>query len=274
MHTSGLCPAAAAPTPMPTIAASATGVSRTRDAPNFLCRPSNSRYDPPNETTSCPSTKTRGPSSITSSSEQAIASRKNSRLLRRTCSDIGQGFRGCWIRRRVGKGQCGGNRFRDVARHVLFPVLIQFAAAFQQVYLPPDRALRTYLLQLRRSAGFSCRRRIAGETSGNAFDKRRSIAGAYRCNGLMCRFGDHPDIHAVDALRRNLECRSDVRQVLRRQHRTTTRGDRELIVAANEQQRQSPDRSDVQGFMKRACTRCPIAEKDHNQSRTSRQLLP
>src|SRR5438270_1768875 len=70
----GTMPATARPSEAPTMLASASGVSTTREAPNFSTRPLVVRKTPPSLPTSRPRTITRGSASISSTSALLMAS--------------------------------------------------------------------------------------------------------------------------------------------------------------------------------------------------------
>src|SRR5271154_1478228 len=126
---------------MPTVAASATGVSRTRSAPNSAKSPSNSRYEPPKAPTSCPMMNTRGFCAISSRTALAIASRKNIRFTAGGgLPDIGQHLRGLGIGRGVRERERFGHLDLRLFLQLVRRTGIKDAGGAKALHLPLNRA--------------------------------------------------------------------------------------------------------------------------------------
>ncbi len=273
--TTGRRPVSAAPIPQPTKPLSESGVSRTRSAPKRSWRPSVARKIPPTLPMSSPMRITSWSASSSSSSASRTAATKPSVrsvsigrlgmvLLR--CERGGEEI----VVARVRVGERRLDRGLDLALDVLLdrpePLVVQLAELPQEAFEARERILRLPLGDECGVAGVGQVRphRVLHAPEGLQLDERRAVAVARPRQRASDRVLDREQVVPVHDLAGHPVAGSALGEILDGPLRPPVGGERELVVLADEDDRQRPGRREVHRLVRRALAGGAVAEeRDH-----------
>src|SRR5215469_2638584 len=263
----GRKPCAASPTESPAMSPSASGVSRTRSAPNRSSRPSVARNTPPSAPTSSPSTRTEASSAIARPSARLTAwtsvisgiAASLARQVERRPALLGkipwQAFIGeveyrldrLRRRRKIGLSSAF-DRQRDFAEQLLLVRLAPHPSGNEIVAQSRDRLFRPARTDLR-AAAIAARivgGRVIAEAIGQRLDQMWTATRPGFGDRALDGFTNGDDVVAVDLLAFEA-CRDRLlRQGLRGGLLRDGHRDRPPVVVDHEHDRQVPHRGGVE----------------------------